>query len=110
MVVTLGSVQHFECVSVTVRGVLLLLLPLMVRRVELVIMTAGRGGGNDGAVGVGVILSVLIFGITTILHDLPGLAVVAAAGGGVALQLLLLRRRLLLLLLWMWGVLMLLLV
>lgn len=62
--------------------------------------------GSDG-----VILSVLIFGIATILHDLTGLTVVAAAGGGgvVAGELLLLLLLLLLLVL-MGGVLMLLLV
>lgn len=59
------------------------------------------------SVRIGVILSVLIFGITTILHDLTGLAVVAAAGGsGVVAGNLLLQ----LLLVWMRGVLMLLLV
>lgn len=52
----------------------------------------GSDHGVYGSVrrdGVNIILSVLIFRISTILHDLTGLAVVAAAGG-VALHLRLL--------------------
>lgn len=80
-------------------------------RLELILAVAVIEAEVLGIVGVsvriGVILSVLIFGITTILHDLTGLAVVAAAGGsGVVAGNLLLQ----LLLVWMRGVLMLLLV
>lgn len=80
-------------------------------RLELILAVAMIEAEVLGIVGVsvriGVILSVLIFGITTILHDLTGLAVVAAAGGsGVVAGNLLLQ----LLLVWMRGVLMLLLV